>query len=86
MLGQAPARATKPCPCRCGTEGLCAGHKARLAGIRAQLERGSAWVQGDDNQHRRGRGPRCVNPACGEPRVPPAAFCVQCQQEGWCEE
>lgn len=35
-------RVEPPCPCRCGTRGLCDSHRARLAEIKEELKSGNS--------------------------------------------
>lgn len=80
-------RPVSNCPCGCGTVGFCDAHRARLHRVREELRVSSGRVKSIANKRKMRQGPpRCCNPACSETRVPPAAFCDQCIDDGWTEE
>lgn len=75
------------CPCGCGAaDGFCMDHRALLARVRVELESQTRRIQSDGGEHRgdgrerRGRGPRCCNPECDEPRPRGEQFCAECRE------
>lgn len=64
---------------------FCPEHAAQLAEYRAEMK---ASMQETGLYHKRksGRASTCCTPGCYETRVPPAAYCDDCQAAGAVEE
>jgi len=72
-------RPARPCPCGCGTAGLCESHKARLHQIRDSMIGGHPNSHNARNttKHRGYRPPACCLPDCGQPRTRGQTYCVE---------
>jgi hypothetical protein len=51
-----------------------------------QTVNGQDWATVGNKRKKRNGVPTCTNPACRQPRIPPAVFCDDCLAEGYVEE
>jgi hypothetical protein len=70
-----------------GETGLfCAEHASKLAQLREGIEDTKFSRALKNRGSKKRQGSTCCNPACRQPRIPPAAFCLDCQADGMVEE